>query len=76
MKKVTKMTKQVKGFVAENKGLIVMGTMLFGAYALGYANGAKIEELKLENGLQKVINVKPELENIIKEGIEEVKKKG
>lgn len=70
-----KIKEKAKSVCENYGGVIILTSSLFGAYILGSVTGAKINSLKIDNGLNKIFKIKPEAETLIREGIEELSKK-
>nr|DAO53493.1 MAG TPA: hypothetical protein [Caudoviricetes sp.] len=70
-----KLKEKVKNIYENYGGVIIVTGSLFGAYLLGVTVGSKITELQINNGLNKVFKIKPEVETLMLEGLEELKKK-
>lgn len=70
-----KLKEKAKNICENYGGVIILTGSLFGAYLLGAKTGANIANLRLDNGLNKIFQVKPEVETLLLEGIEELTKK-
>lgn len=70
-----KLKEMAKNIFENPEGVIVVAGSLCMAYALGYKVGYKMNDLKLNNGLNEVFKAKPEIETLMLETIEELIKK-
>lgn len=64
--------KQVKEIIGEHAETIIIGAMIFGAYAIGYKTGGKISDLKTNHGLALVFLEKPECEKLFLQACEQI----
>lgn len=69
-----KIKETVKQIYEDYGGVIIVTGGLFGAYLLGAKVGNTIATLQIDNRLNKICKVKPEVETLIREGIEELTK--
>lgn len=70
-----KLKEKAKNICENYGGVIILTGSLFGAYLLGIKVGTKITMTEIDNGLNKIFKVKPEVETLLMEGIEELNKK-
>ncbi len=71
----TKEMKQVREIIGDYAGVIIIGTMMFGAYAIGYKTGVKITDLKTLNGLAALFNENPECRKLFIQTAEQIEAK-